>query len=101
VYNYQHFNADSAHSPFVAFKNAYSQRFGDAPGFASTYSNEAVSIIVEALRKNAETSSIKESIVRIRQFKGLQGDLAIDRFGDPERSHFLMQVRNGKFAKVD
>jgi branched-chain amino acid transport system substrate-binding protein len=101
VYIYQHFNADSSHLPFVAFKNSFSQRFGDAPGFAATYSHESISIIAEALRRNADLSRIKDTAISIRKFNGLQGDILIDRFGDPERSHSLMQVRDGRFAKVE
>lgn len=97
---FQHFDSDSSHPPYVTFKDSFSKRFGDSPGFAATYSHESVSIIAEALRKNADPSRLRETITSIRNFKGLQGELALDRFGDPERSHFLMQVRDGRFARV-
>jgi len=98
---YQHFNADSTHPPFIAFRDSFLRRFGDTPGFASTYSYESVSIIAEALIKNADASRLKETIIAMHQFKGLQGDITIDRFGDPQRAVFLMQVRDGKFSRVE
>lgn len=101
VYMFQHFNSDSSHPPFVAFKSSFSKRFGDVPGFAASYSYETVYIIVEALKKNPDVTRIKENIIGLRQFKGLQGDIVLDRFGDPERSHFLMQVRDGRFVRME
>ena len=101
VYIYQHFNSDSVNPAFAAFKNDYTKRFGDPPSFAATYSHEAVSIIATALKKDANPARIKDTITGIGQFKGLQGDIAIDRFGDPLRSFSLMQVRDGRFAVME
>jgi branched-chain amino acid transport system substrate-binding protein len=101
VYISQHFNSDSTHPPFVAFKSSFLQRFGDIPGFAATYSHESVSVIAEALKKNADLSRLKETLIAIRQFKGLQGEIVINNFGDPERSYSLMQVRDGRFVRVE
>lgn len=101
VYIYQHFNSDSASPDFAAFKNDYTKRFGDPPSFAATYSHEAVSILATALKKDVNPSHLKDTITAIGQFKGLQGNIAIDRFGDPLRSFFLMQVRDGRFAVME
>lgn len=101
IYVYQHFNSDSAAPAFIAFKETYAKRFGDMPSFAATYSHEAVTIIADALKKNPDVSKIKETIIGIRRFSGLQGDIALDRFGDPQRSFSLMQVRDGRFVRME
>lgn len=101
VYIYQHFNSDSTNPAFTAFKSDYTRRFGDPPSFAATYSHEAVSIIATALKKDASPSRIKDTIINISQFKGLQGDITLDKYGDPLRSFSLMQVRDGRFVVVE
>ncbi len=101
VYIFQHFNSDSTNPAFVSFKNDYIKRFGDLPPFAATYSYEAVSIITEAIKKDANISRIKETIIGLHQFKGLQSDIVIDKNGDPIRPFSLMQVRDGRFAMID
>jgi branched-chain amino acid transport system substrate-binding protein len=101
VFVFQHFNSDSTTPAFIAFKEAYSKRFGEAPSFAAAYSHEAVTIIAEALRKNPQSSKLKETIIGIRQFSGLQGKITLDHFGDPERLFSLMQVRDGRFVRME
>ena len=97
---YQHFNASSTTPAFISFKESYTKRFGDAPPFAATYSYEALSILAEALRKNSDPLSVKQTIIEICRYKGLQGDIELDTYGDPKRSFFLMQVVDGAFALV-
>lgn len=101
IYVFQHFNSDSTAVPFVIFKEAYVKRFGDVPGFAAAFSHEAVTILAEALKKNPDISRIKETVIGIGRFTGLQGDITIDRFGDPQRSFSLMQVKGGRFVRVE
>lgn len=98
---FQHFNADSTSPAFAAFRKSYVNRFGDTPYFAATYSHEAVSIIAEALRKNGDRERIKETVIGIGHFKGLQGDITLDAFGDPLRSFSLMRVSGGRFTQVN
>lgn len=101
VYVFQHFNSDSTSPPFLAFKAAYVKRFGDAPSFAATYGYEAVSVIAEALKKNPDVSRIKETIIGVSHFNGLQGAIDLDRFGDAVRPFSLMQVRDGRFVRME
>ncbi len=101
VFIFQHFNSDSRSPAFSDFKNSFTRRFGDEPDYAATYSYEAVAIIAEALKKNPDPSQLKQTIIGIGQFKGLQGSIALDRFGDPQRPFSMMQVRNGRFALVE
>jgi branched-chain amino acid transport system substrate-binding protein len=101
TYSLQHFNGNSIYPPFFKFKHDYSKRFGDNPSFAATYAYEAVSIIAAALRKDPDPAHVKETIVGIGKFDGLQGSLFIDRHGDPERLFYVMHVRNDQYVLVE
>ncbi len=100
VRGFQHFNADSSHAAFTTFKSDFMRRFGDTPSFAATYSYEAVMIVAQALKAGGQ-ARIKESIIKIGRFTGLQGDVSLDAFGDPRRSFSLMQVSDGRFRLVN
>jgi branched-chain amino acid transport system substrate-binding protein len=101
TYSLQHFNDNSIHPPFVKFKQDYIRRFGDNPSFAATYAYEAVSIIAAALRKDSDPAHLKDTIIGIGKFDGLQGSLFIDRYGDPERLFYSTRVRNDRYVLVE
>ena len=98
VYSLQHFNNDSKALSFTDFRERYLKRFGDPPNFAGTYSYEAVMMIAEALRQDPDPHRLKDTIIRIGTFQGLQGPFTVDRFGDPVRPYTIMQVRDGRFV---
>jgi len=101
VYILQHFNSDSSHPPFVKFKKDYNRRFGDSPSFAATYAYDAVSIIAGALRKDPDPTHLKDTVIGIGKFAGLQGDILLDRYGDPDRKFYAMRVRDDRFVLVE
>jgi branched-chain amino acid transport system substrate-binding protein len=101
TYILQHFNGNSVHPPFVQFKQDYIRRFGDSPSFAAVYAYESVSIIAIALRKDPDPAHLKDTIIGIGKFEGLLSSLFIDRFGDPERLFYAMQVRNDQYVLVE
>ena len=37
----------------------------------------------------------------VTSIKGLQGEVRINRYGDPERQTFLASIRNGQFVTID
>jgi len=101
TYILQHFNSDSNHPTYIKFKQDYGRRFGDSPSFAATYAYEAISIIVTALRKDPAPNHLKDTVIGIGKFDGLQGDLLIDRYGDPGRKFYAMYVLNDRYVLVE
>ena len=98
VYTLQHYNGDSTEPAFRSFRAAYEKRFGEPPIFAAAYSYEAVMMIAEALGRDPRPSRLKDTIVSIGTFTGLQGTFHIDRFGDPVRPFTVMRVEGGRFV---
>jgi branched-chain amino acid transport system substrate-binding protein len=97
---YQTFDRASVNPPFLAFRKAYASRFGTEPTFASVHAYEATSVVIEAFKKNPDPSFVKNTILGIGKFSGLQGEFEFDKNGDPARKLFLMTVKNGKFVRV-
>jgi branched-chain amino acid transport system substrate-binding protein len=52
------------------------------------------------MQKTDET--LKQTILSIRRFKGLQSEFSFDDFGDVKRPHASISViRNGRFVVVE
>jgi branched-chain amino acid transport system substrate-binding protein len=86
---------------YVAFTQAYLDRFGRPVDFAAVMSYEAVLILAEAFRRDASRQGVRQALLSIGTFEGLQGPIRLDEFGDTQRKHFVMTVRDGKVVHVD
>ena len=58
-----------------------------------------VAMDAEAARNGGET--LKQAIIRLGHFQGLQQVLQIDRFGDANRKSFVGVVRHGRFVTLE
>lgn len=96
------FDTDSQAPEFLAFKTKYEQLYVEPIDFSSLYSYETAQILFEALRESDpdDSDAIKESILRIRVFEGLQSELRFDTYGDIQRPQFITTVQDGKFKTI-
>lgn len=94
------FDPDYESEKSHAFHAAYKKRFSKDPTFASHFSYETASIIIQALKISDNPDQLKETILKIAVFEGTQGTIKLDKFGDSQRKLFLMTVDNGKFVKL-
>jgi branched-chain amino acid transport system substrate-binding protein len=94
----QFFDRNSTDPMYVKFRQEYKQRFGNEPGFASVNSYDAANVVLAAIKKQKGGKLLKKSIQQIREYKGVQGLVKIDQYGDADRETFLSVVRNGEFV---
>ncbi len=96
------FDPDSERLEWVKFKNKYIEAYGEQPGFASMYAYEAVYVASEAMKraKSIKFEDLEESLVNNSPYRGLQGMIKIDSFGDSNREYIILQVSNGKFGAI-
>lgn len=95
--NYVDFGSDNImESEFV---EAYSQRYGNAPTFASIQSYDAVQLAIDAMIRcgSDDPREVKEEILSGREYSGLGGFFEIDAYGDAIRSIHVFVTRNGGF----
>ena len=95
---YQTFDRNSEKPSYVTFRKNYQARFRNDPTFASVHAYDSAKIVFAALAKN--TKNLKQAIIGIKNFSGLQNEITIDRYGDPQGSPFIMMVENGSFQRV-
>jgi len=98
IFLQQFFDRDNQQPSYLAFRDAYQQRFGTTPGFASVAAYDATNVVIEALKQTDPSRSIKQAIVRTANFQGVQQPIRINSFGDADRTPYISTVRNGRFV---
>lgn len=93
---------ESTNPDYIKFKKAYYEKYGSEATFASVLSYEAAKVLFESINNAQELTavSIKNALLKKGIFKGLQGDIVIDQYGDTDRGFHLYMVRNGSFVRV-
>ena len=98
----QTFDRESPNPRYQAFRKLYLERYNREPGFPGVYAHDATQVILDALRAQRKGESLKETVLSIRQFDGLQGKYSFDDFGDVKRSNASISiVQNQKFVVVE
>ncbi len=98
----QSFDRDSTAPRYRAFRRTYVERFGREPGFAGVDAYEAVNVVLDAIQHRGKGQSLKESVLAIRHFEGLQVPFSFDDYGDVRRpATSISVVRDGEFAVLE
>ncbi|PHO18060.1 hypothetical protein CPU12_07280 [Malaciobacter molluscorum LMG 25693] len=87
----------SKEKQYLKFKNRYIKVFNEKPSSASIQAYETAKILKEALRYSTNAKDIKKYILTKKIFKGLQGEIEFDRYGDIKRNYILVEVNNQEF----
>lgn len=96
----QYFDPNSQQGAYSAFVQAFKARFGRHPGFAEVAGFDAASVMLRGLAEQASGETLKQALLRIRQFEGLQQPVVFDASGDAPRPLFITRVANGQFTVV-
>ncbi len=94
------FQKNSRDPAFIQFKDNFYNRYKTIPGIWATFSYEAVMVFCQAFSQNPNPEKLKETILDIARFKGLQGDILFDRFGDNRRKSLVLTIKNGEFDEL-
>jgi len=93
---------EKAGERYARFKQEYQQRFGTEPSVAAVLGYESAQLIFEGLAKTKRytSESLRETILAIKEFQGLQEAYVIDPFGDAVRSYDLVMIQDNRLKKV-
>jgi branched-chain amino acid transport system substrate-binding protein len=97
----QKVDVNDASPAFARFRREYEERYQRPVDFAAIMAYEATMVIGQGLRRDTTREGLRRAILEIGSFRGLQGDFRIDRFGDVQRHHFVMGVRDGKMVAIE
>lgn len=85
---------------YVRFKEKFIERFGYNPEIAAITGFESVMIIKKAIENGAKRDTIRDIILGIGKFEGLQEEIILNRFGDRQIKPFVVKVENRSFKRV-
>ncbi len=92
---------DFKSEPARKFRKDFKLRFGNQPNFANHFGYEAAQVLFTSLSINDNPSELRNTIIKQGIFEGIQGEMKIDKYGDPERKVFLMTVRDGQYVVME
>lgn len=93
------FNADDNSPHYYDFQQRYIRRFGRQPGSSSTLAYDATTVLLDALGRRPSGMPLKNALIELGPFRGLQGSIQFDRYGDTQRVATMAIVRNGRFTR--
>jgi branched-chain amino acid transport system substrate-binding protein len=97
----QKVDVNSTAPAYRRFKGAYEARYNRPVDFAAIMAYESAQVLAASLRKDATRAGVRAALLGLGTFHGLQGDFTIDRFGDAQRRHLVMTVRDGQMVLLE
>lgn len=87
---------------YQGFLKQYRDRFGgQEPGFAGLAGYDAALAAMEAYGARRAGETLKQTLIRLNSFQGVQQRYQIDRFGDANRATSVTIVRNGIYQTLE
>lgn len=87
-------------SAYQSFREAFIQRFKKEPSYGASMAFEAANIVMDGLAKNSDARQLKQTLLGIGSFRGVQGVIRFDAYGDVQRQVFFAEVRDGRFQRL-
>lgn len=97
----QNFDRNSTEPRYRAFYQAYRDRFHREPGFGGVIAFDAANVVLDALAQQKAGRSVKETVLAMRRFEGVQEPIIFNEFGEMKRSLHITVVRDGQFVVVE
>lgn len=88
---------------FKVFRQGYKERYGEETNFGSLYSYEAMMALAMAIEKagGQQPMKIKNKLIEISMFEGVQDQYSIDSYGDNMRQYQVCIIHQGALRKVE
>lgn len=94
------YDSSSTNKRYLDFVNKYKQKFNMTPSVFSSQAYEATKIIIEVLKENSDLENFKQTLLKIKKFQGLQGEIEFDSYGDIKREYHLMKIKDKAYQII-
>ncbi len=85
---------------YLRFVAEFQKRYRRAPGFAEVAAYDATRVLLQAMQQRQANESLKDCLLRVQQFAGLQQPVIFDGSGDSGRRAVLSVVKNRRFQTL-
>jgi len=96
----QYLDRYSTQPAFIEFRKRYLKRFSEEPGYPAMVCYNAANALFEAIAQQRDGEDLKQTLLRIKTFNGLQEPTVFDQYGDANSRPYLVSVKNGKFVVI-
>lgn len=88
---------------FKKFMADYKNIYGEDANFPQIYTYDAIYLLKQAIEEadSIDVKKIKEAIIYISRFQGLDAVVEINKFGDAWRPYAMVKISNGVFKDID
>ena len=97
----QTFDIHDLSRDFLDLKQRYQTRFGQQINTAAITGYNATRVLLAALEQRQPDEHLKQTLLRIRRFQGMQFPIVFDDFGDSDSPLLPMVIRDGRFTSLD
>ncbi len=96
------FFPDSPEPAIRDFRSAYLNRYREEPTLLAAQAYDSTMMVLSALQDGATTGeAIREYLARLQNFPGVSGPISSQSDGELRRPLYVIQVKKGKFVKVN
>lgn len=95
------YDDQSKNKKFIQFVKKFKKRYKRIPSLFAAQGYELGQILIKNLTISSDTTTLKQRILNIKKYDGLQGDIIFDKYGDVFREYFLMEIKNAQYVKID
>jgi branched-chain amino acid transport system substrate-binding protein len=85
---------------YLRFVAEFQTRYRRAPGFAEVAAYDATRVLLQVMRQRQAQESLKDCLLRVQQFAGLQQPVIFDGSGDSGRRAVPSVVHNRRFETL-
>ena len=95
------YDENSKDEEFLKFRKSFKEIYHKEPSIIEAQGYELGKILIKNLLVSNDISTLKQRILSQKVYKGLQGDIVFDEYGDVTREYFMMKVKNAKYIKIE
>ena len=92
---------NSTHPRYKNFQKLFYDRYGLEPGIGSLNAYNAAQVVLSALKTRKSAENLKETMLFMGEFEGLQRTIKFDACGDMNAGVFMYTIRNHQFEALD
>ena len=97
----QALDLESTAPAYVAFRRHYRERFSEDPTTAAVQAFDAVTMGVEALKRQGKNRSLRDTLgVASASWPGLHSAIVLDAYGDTDGPMHMTEVHDGRFQPI-
>lgn len=86
---------------YQEFRRDYLKRFSQEPGYPGLVSYNAAMVLYKAIAHQRPDEDLKQALLRIRSYDGLQEPITFDAYGDANARPYIIKVQDGKFVLAE